>query len=75
MLADIVQKRASSLAVRVALILAGSWLLALSAHIIVPMAPVPMTMQTLALLLIAAIFGARLGVECVLAYQIGRAHV
>lgn len=53
---------------RVGLILAGSALLALSARITVPMVPVPMTMQTLALLLIAATFGARLSLETLLAY-------
>ncbi|MCA0401578.1 MAG: biotin transporter BioY [Proteobacteria bacterium] len=53
---------------RVALALAGSLLLAVSAQITVPMVPVPMTMQTLALLLIGASFGARRAVEASLLY-------
>jgi biotin transport system substrate-specific component len=46
----------------------GVALLALSAKIKVPFYPVPMTMQTLALPLIAAAYGWRLGVATVLLY-------
>ncbi|HVG48854.1 MAG TPA: biotin transporter BioY [Rubellimicrobium sp.] len=48
--------------------LGGSWLLALSAHVSVPMVPVPMTLQTLALLVLAGALGLRRGTAAVLAY-------
>ena len=50
------------------LVVAGSALIALSAQITVPMWPVPMTLQTLAVLLIGLTYGARLGSATVLAY-------
>lgn len=49
-------------------VVGGSWLLALSAHISVPMVPVPMTLQSLALLVLAGSLGLRLGTATVLAY-------
>lgn len=52
----------------VALVVAGSMFIALSAQIKVPMLPVPMTMQTFAVLLIGLAFGARLGAATVLLY-------
>jgi len=52
----------------VVLILAGSWLIALTAQIEVPMWPVPMTGQTFAILLIGALLGKQRGVASVLAY-------
>lgn len=48
-----------------AAVVAGSILLALSARIQVPMWPVPMTMQTLAVLAIGMVLGARLGAATV----------
>lgn len=50
------------------LVVAGSVLLALSAKVSVPFYPVPMTLQTLAVLLIGATYGSRLGALTVLAY-------
>jgi biotin transport system substrate-specific component len=50
------------------LVLAGSALLALSAKIQVPLPPVPMTLQTLVVLLIGATYGWRLGGATVLLY-------
>ena len=50
------------------LALAGSLLLTLSARINVPFYPVPMTMQTFAVLVIGAAFGWRLGAATVLLY-------
>lgn len=50
------------------LVLAGSGLIALSAKTQVPFFPVPMTLQTLAISVIAASYGMRLGVATVLAY-------
>jgi len=52
----------------VLLALAGTVLLAISAKIKVPFYPVPMTLQTLAVMAIAAAYGLRLGVITVLAY-------
>jgi biotin transport system substrate-specific component len=53
-----------------ALIVAGSVVLALSSKISVPFWPVPMTMQPLAVLLIGMLGGARIGVATVLLYLI-----
>ncbi len=52
----------------VLLAIGGSLLLTLSAKISVPFYPVPMTMQTFAVLLIGAAFGWRLGAATVLLY-------
>jgi biotin transport system substrate-specific component len=43
------------------LALAGTVFVALAAHVTVPMLPVPMTLQTLAVLAIGAAYGSRLG--------------
>lgn len=59
---------ASSVWVKLAAVLAGSALIAASAQITVPMYPVPMTMQTYALLIVGALYGSRLGVATVMAY-------
>ncbi len=50
------------------LVLAGTALLALSAKIQIPFYPVPMTMQTLVVVLIGAAMGMRLGVATILLY-------
>lgn len=50
------------------LVAAGSVLMALSAKLQVPMWPVPMTMQTFAVLVIGMAYGARLGGLTLLAY-------
>ncbi|PLX38104.1 MAG: biotin transporter BioY [Hyphomicrobiales bacterium] len=52
----------------VALVIAGTALLTLSAKIQVPFWPVPMTMQTFVVLMLGAVYGPRLGVATVLAY-------
>ena len=49
-------------------VLVGSLLLTLSAKIQVPFWPVPMTMQTFAIMVLAAAFGARLGLATTLFY-------
>jgi biotin transport system substrate-specific component len=54
----------------VALVLGGVALLTLSAKTQLPMIPVPMTMQSAAVLLIAAGFGLRLGLATLLAYLV-----
>jgi biotin transport system substrate-specific component len=55
-------------AVNAALAIAGSFLLWASAKIQVPFYPVPMTLQTLAIMAIAATYGMRLGIATVLLY-------
>jgi len=49
-------------------VLGGAAVIALSARVQVPMWPVPMTMQTFAVILIAMAFGARMGVASVAVY-------
>jgi len=53
---------------KVILVIAGTGLLTLSAKVQVPFYPVPMTMQTLAVLVIGMTFGRKLGGLTVLAY-------
>ena len=50
------------------LIVGGSLFIAIAAQISVPMFPVPMTLQMLAILLVGFAFGSRLGAATVLAY-------
>ncbi|HMT14440.1 MAG TPA: biotin transporter BioY, partial [Aestuariivirga sp.] len=57
-----------SLPRQAALVVLGSALVALSAQVQVPMLPVPMTLQTLAVLAIGAAFGARLAAATLLLY-------
>jgi len=52
------------------LVLAGTILLAASAHVKVPFWPVPMTMQTFVVLLIGATYGWRLGAATLIAYLV-----
>jgi len=56
----------------VALILGGSFLIALSAQIqfVLPFSPVPITGQTFAVLLMAALYGSKRGVTTVLTYLV-----
>lgn len=57
-----------SILAKVALVVGGSLFIALAAQVSVPMLPVPMTLQTLAILLVGFAFGARLGVATLIAY-------
>lgn len=50
------------------LVLAGSAFIAVAAQISVPMLPVPMTLQTLAILMVGFVYGARLGALTLVAY-------
>ncbi|WP_237399888.1 MULTISPECIES: biotin transporter BioY [Rhodovulum] len=52
-----------------ALVVAGIAILALAAHIKVPMIPVPMTMTTFAVLTLGAAYGPRLGLITILGYM------
>lgn len=51
-----------------ALILAGSWLVALLAQIEIPLQPVPITGQTFAVLLVGALLGSKRGAAAMVAY-------
>lgn len=57
-----------SLMTRALMVLGGSAFIALSAQVSVPMIPVPMTLQTLAVILVGFAYGARMGALTVLAY-------
>lgn len=53
---------------QVLMILGGSVFIAIAAQISIPMFPVPMTLQTLAILIVGLTFGARLGAATLLVY-------
>lgn len=59
---------ARSPAGNVLLVLGGSAFIALAAQVSVPMWPVPMTLQSLAIVMVGLTFGARLGAATLLAY-------
>ncbi len=61
-------ERTSNIVKAVTLVIAGTLLLTLSAKIKVPFWPVPQTLQTFAVMAIAAAYGWRLGVITVVAY-------
>lgn len=63
------EKGAVRLATQIGLALAGTLLLALSAKTKVVLGPVDMSLQTLAVMLIAAAFGLRLGLATLLLYM------
>jgi len=52
------------------IILLGSWLIALTAQIVIPLAPVPATGQTFGVLLISALLGRKRGVWTVIIYLV-----
>jgi biotin transport system substrate-specific component len=62
------QAGSSNLVRNVVLAVAGSLFVAGAAQVIVPMWPVPMTLQTLAVLSVGAAYGARLGAGTLLLY-------
>ncbi len=53
---------------KAAMVLGGSMLIAMAAQISVPFYPVPVTLQTLAILLVGLTFGSRLGALTLVAY-------
>lgn len=57
-----------SLVQRAGLVLAGTLVLALSSQVSVPMVPVPVTLQTLAVVLVGAFYGWKLGGITILAW-------
>ena len=64
------QTESSNLVRNIVLAIVGSLIVAGAAQITVPMYPVPMTLQTLAVLGIGAAYGARLGAASLLLYAI-----
>lgn len=60
----------SSLLTRIGMVLAGSLLVGLAAQVEVPMLPVPMTLQTLAISLVGLTYGSRLAGLTLLAYVV-----
>ncbi len=64
------QSRPLRLAGALAIVVFGTLLLAASAHVRIPFIPVPATLQSMTVALIAAAFGARLGVATILLYTI-----
>jgi len=50
------------------LVLGGSMFIAMAAQVSVPMVPVPMSLQTLAILIVGLTFGSRLGAATLIAY-------
>jgi biotin transport system substrate-specific component len=60
----------SGLATKAAAVLIGSLLIAAAAQVQVPMVPVPMTMQTFAVLTIGMLYGWRLGFATLVAYNL-----
>ncbi len=63
-------RQTARLARDAALVIAGAALLTISAKVQVPFYPVPMTMQTLVVLVLGAAYGARLGAAAVALYLI-----
>jgi biotin transport system substrate-specific component len=66
--AGVLQLDQKSLAYKVSAVVLGTLALALASRIEVPMVPVPVTMQTFAIAMIGALYGARLGTLTVLAW-------
>jgi biotin transport system substrate-specific component len=60
----------SSMVRNVVLAILGSLLLAVAANVSVPMWPVPMTLQTLGVLLIGGAYGSRLGIATIVLYLV-----
>lgn len=65
---SLLQLETRSIGVRIAAVVIGTIVLTLSSYITVPMYPVPVTMQTFAILMVAALYGWRLGTLTVLAW-------
>ncbi len=66
--AHLEESYSNSLLVYFAMIIAGSIVIALSAQVIIPFWPVPVTGQTFGVLLVAALLGRKRGTAAVLAY-------
>ena len=64
------EAQTAGLAMKIATVLLGTALLAVSAKISVPVLPVPVTLQTLAVAVLAATFGARMALATVALYLV-----
>jgi biotin transport system substrate-specific component len=62
--------KSASLPVRIAAVVLGSMFVAAAAQVEVPMIPVPMTMQTFAVLTVGLLYGSRLGAVTIAAYLV-----
>lgn len=62
------QKNNKKLLKNISLVILGTVFIALSAQVIVPFVPVPVTLQTLAVLMIGLSFGSKLGLATVFTY-------
>lgn len=67
-LQSILWSKTNTLPKEILLVIAGVFLLALSAHISIPIQPVPLTFQSTAVILIGMIYGTRLGAYTLCAY-------
>lgn len=65
--------RRQPLPIQAGLLLAGMVMLALSSRVAIPVGPVPVTLQTLAVTLVGALYGWRLGGACVVAWLLAGA--
>ncbi|WP_337997221.1 biotin transporter BioY [Oleispirillum naphthae] len=65
--------RRQSLPVQGGLLIAGVMALVLSSRVAIPVGPVPVTLQTLAVSLVGALYGRRLGGACVVAWLLAGA--
>lgn len=63
-----------SLGIKIAAVVVGTIMLTLSSYITVPMYPVPVTMQTYAILMVGALYGWRMGTLTVIAW-LGQAAI
>ena len=66
--ADLLDLRGRSLAGQALFVVIGTLVLALSSYVEVPMVPVPVTLQTLAVTLVGALYGWRLGAITIVAW-------
>ena len=62
------QSNNTNLLKNIIVVISGSFFIALSAQVIVPFEPVPVTLQTLAVLIIGLSFGSKLGLATVFTY-------
>lgn len=60
--------RSESVLRKVALVLGGSWIVAIAAQVSIPLQPVPLSLQTLAIMMVGFTLGSRLGAAALIAY-------
>ena len=67
---NLLVKKLTPLLTKLSLIIVGSLLLAISAQYKVPLGPVPITLQSMVVMLIASMYGWKLGAATILAYWV-----